>query len=258
MLDTIYHNGEQYNKDHYLGEGTYGAVFRYIGFDGKRIAIKWYNIIYGHDEYEIHKYLENLPYVVQLLGLLENSNYLGIVMKEYTPISINPICSELLLDEFKKYLLPLRSLHNMEIIHGDPKTQNYLSDYTGIYYISDFSNSFFITEVSDVAINIYHEHYSAPEIIIDHIITPSYATDIWALAISFLDHYILDGFMPENYLSKDELKEYIDYVFNEIYVRFGDVCMVLRRCLAIDPPLRPDVFRAIELCDRYLDISDLS
>mmetsp|Transcript_26032 Transcript_26032/g.42553 ORF Transcript_26032/g.42553 Transcript_26032/m.42553 type:complete len:455 (-) Transcript_26032:244-1608(-) len=192
-----------------IGKGAYSQVYECVNAE-KRFALKLFDkkLMKSEQNYSVQmetKILSTLsPHqnVIQLLDVVENDRFIGMVLPYYGSGSLLTLIRnfgignvpEIVVKAFVDQILKgLQFLHSNGIIHRDVKASNVLMDDDGIVKISDFGISvFYDAEIDTKLHGVGAPYWMAPELIEMTEITPK--CDIWALGITAIE--LLTGSAP--------------------------------------------------------------
>ncbi|KAF8601997.1 kinase-like protein [Ceratobasidium sp. AG-I] len=253
---------------HYpVSSGGFGDVYRGRLFDKSQVAVKTMRIHVNSDK--THKPLKDAarelhtwsqcrhPNVLQLLGLVEFRNQIGMVSHWMENGSL-PLYLEKYpkVDRFQMstgICEGLVYLHTVNIVHGDLKGLNVLISSDGAPMLTDFGNAVFrdsaLQFTATTIKNSLSPRWAAPELMEDG--TYSFAADVYALGMTILE--TVTGMVP--YSEKSDHGVYLAVAVKRlpplrpervIPSDSGDgntLWSLLTNCWAYDPENRPTADR---------------
>lgn len=196
-----------YRIDAKLVEGSFSSVFRATQMlTGCPVALKLIpkesllKNVKLHQEIFILKKIRNKKYMMRLLEVFEDQNNLYLIMEYHNRGDlITYLNNRALLSEeelapiFKRIVLGIRTLHQLNIIHRDIKMDNILLDRKGKPVISDFGISSIVQPDTLIKDTGGTPAYLAPEVI-NALGGICFKTDVWGLGV--LLYTLVFGILP--------------------------------------------------------------
>jgi len=226
--DEILINNKKYTFCYFLGDGTYGTVWK-VKYKNNYYAIKIlkFETIKGE---LIHKEISNYYDIIKGYGIYNINNVNIFLMDIGYKITIYDFKECFFL--MNNILAVLLKLNEHNIIHNDIKPNNILKKINGIYSLIDFNLCSTISEISDndMLNNFYYKSYN---LLINYYKIDYFKCDIWALGCTIFTLYKKELLFKGNNIQEQIIlvTNYLDLSaeekFNFIYFKlFGNISKI--------------------------------
>ncbi|CAD8213399.1 unnamed protein product [Paramecium octaurelia] len=245
------------NLNHYLGQGSFAAVYKghMFGNEKELIAIK----IIDKNKLKIQQSFKNVfpdyikresqnqfqlssPHIVKMIDLIENDDETYFIL-EYCEggtlkqkIAKGGIPYEEALSIFKQIVNGYKQIREKNIIHRDLKPENILFS-NKVAKIGDFGFSKFLDDLDETVLQsaVGTPVYAAPEIRTRKF---SSKADIWSLGVILFQ--MLYGYIPNEIIEYQKLpsKKFDPIKFPENKKIPGYIVNILKKMLVVNPEKR--------------------